>query len=796
MTSIMPFITAKAVSAPPSGSLSGKGRVEKSLGNGTYVIDLPGGKITVECEPDALCQGDAVLLKMQGKELVIQRLDVLTGRTHQGSEEAFLLLLKNTDLPQTPPADSSKAIVTAQNIGVITGSGGKTAPTEGFYCFGTIEKALSWVETFSPGMEKNDRQKLLDAFADATPVVLQVVATENKGVKVLILPLHAAEARLNLFFKEIASNDLLNNFSPDGLIKLLAGRGVLSAQRLAAIDAMLPQSGALGALFFSPDSEGQEAIFSSIGKNGKEMLLNQWANIALDQSLPLSGFPAGSFLHTSAEIPLLLEKNGFAGLMAFSRPGQSDYTMAQSTFVNTGDKKGVVPMIFQNLGLELEHTLLSAGLSQESSTGPAPNLKQSIIKVLGETASLGTAPNQTILESYRDKICASTGALSSLWSLGSGKLLPKLIPSFLEQGLNIGKAVSEGPIPGHGFFDRAREWAGKAAEELNNLLSELTDAQKNTSSLIRDIEEALSKEENQAAFAQRLSPVNAGDSAKEVIAAISASVRSLALQSSRADEEITTQLAAFFKRLDHVLKESKSAQVFPENAISNQVGRASKDTSDFVPPLEFRSTIESAIKDFTIRIGRQLDAISGDIDKLTMLASQLRDKSDSAEALLKGIHSNEATKRLFEAVLQRIESIQIAAKPTDTAQGRQQVIVLPMKIDGRWNDVVMKFVRDKENGAAKNKSQTYFVAINVAPVFLGEINVSMSYSEVKECSIRMDFEKAATLSWFKENKTELVNALEALGFKTLKMDMQKAVHRKPSMPPLQSIPTTALDIVI
>jgi hypothetical protein len=174
-------------------------------------------------------------------------------------------------------------------------------------------------------------------------------------------------------------------------------------------------------------------------------------------------------------------------------------------------------------------------------------------------------------------------------------------------------------------------------------------------------------------------------------------------------------------------------------------------------------------------IDRATREIPRHIESLLSPTSHLTDLSQS-NASPRDMHATEGMRGL-EAMAQRIESLQILAKPVSTAQGVEQIVLLPMKIDGQWNDVMMKFVKDKRQGGKKNGRRATSVELHVAPATLGAMNVTMDYSVNRDLMVHMYFDKDKARNWFEGNRAELTEAMGKLGFRTVHLTMQKKTHQ-------------------
>jgi hypothetical protein len=132
----------------------------------------------------------------------------------------------------------------------------------------------------------------------------------------------------------------------------------------------------------------------------------------------------------------------------------------------------------------------------------------------------------------------------------------------------------------------------------------------------------------------------------------------------------------------------------------------------------------------------------------------------------------DSVKQQAQTALDHIESLQLLAKQTPAANGEQQLVVLPMKLDGAWTDVVIKMIKNNKGKSAKNKSKSISVDINVAPSLLGEISARMDYKSSRDFAVRMKFEKVQTMSWFEKNKETFIESFKKIGFVAPRIDLR------------------------
>jgi hypothetical protein len=115
-----------------------------------------------------------------------------------------------------------------------------------------------------------------------------------------------------------------------------------------------------------------------------------------------------------------------------------------------------------------------------------------------------------------------------------------------------------------------------------------------------------------------------------------------------------------------------------------------------------------------------------------------------------------------EQALERLEGLQILARPARSSEGEQQVLVLPMHIDGEWTEARVQFVK-KRRGKGKGIRDHYVVVMTVTPRFLGEVTVQLDFHKPKKLAVRIGCEKNGTRTWFAENRQALAEALELGG---------------------------------
>ncbi|MBD3321308.1 MAG: hypothetical protein GF350_09465 [Chitinivibrionales bacterium] len=159
-----------------------------------------------------------------------------------------------------------------------------------------------------------------------------------------------------------------------------------------------------------------------------------------------------------------------------------------------------------------------------------------------------------------------------------------------------------------------------------------------------------------------------------------------------------------------------------------------------------------------------LQRLSGEM--MRQLESSLQGGRENAQERL----PLEMFRQNIETALNRFEALQMLARPVATAEGEQQVLAVPMKIQGEWTDVRIMFVKRGPAGKKKASRKNYSVVINTSPSFLGEINAKIDYTPKKSFRLRLEIENDSTREWFSKNSDPLTGAFQSLGFSFVQIE--------------------------
>jgi len=756
MTALTPIITAQVITLAPLMT-SGKGFVEKITDDGRAVIAAGSGKMIARLTSGTLTQGDTVLFQVRGRELYIEKIDTSAppAPCAPSLTSAFASADAFEALPRTAPASA-----TPTSFPMEYRAG--TEPVEGYYYFSSIAGALKWA--FSAGAKVDeDTIRRFDILFDNKPVVVYVGPDESPGRRLTFMSIESANTEMLHFVRTGLSNSFWDSISPGALMLLLTQRGSLSRQRLLDIDNALPDTGdsapfPIQSAGMAPSPGALSA--ASFSKDALEAISVQWLNIACEPATPLSAVSAPPAASGSAEFPEWFENAvspGSSGSAFFSGIDLRDFTMNSGAAALGEPMERIVPRLFTGLGLDFEHSLAQS-TSDTAPAAPPPSLKLLLLKALGESGGAIGMETAASVENARKEMIR---AINRLLTEAEGQ---------------IGKLNAELPV---------------ALQTLRREISQRLDGfGAQTQSLVM---KALSEPVN--AHAANLLKSTEG----AMPPAVDSSNEPLHAQSGTTDAAVKTEMLvrASLQRMLQSVETVVDGIVFRfQSVFTRAAGSAEGEAPDRTFSRARRDDLDSLIKELTSSIEHATRDIPRRIDRILFEATRLSESPAANGPAAHDVHTSDGQRQHIESMLQRFESLQILAKPVSTTQGEQQVMLLPMKIDGRWNDVVVKFVKDRHAGK-KNTRQNVMVELHVSPAMLGPIDVKMDYTMNRDLTVRMYFDKDRTRDWFEQNREALRGAIQKLGFKTLRMTMQKNIQRSRDSAASPAPPNgkSAIDIV-
>jgi hypothetical protein len=630
-----------------------------------------------------------------------------------------------------------------------------TKAQEGYYSFDNVKSAISWLSENKEIQENVPWQKLTQMFGSG-PVVIKVYESAIGDMRASFIPPQQTGGEFSHLIASGLRADVWKSVSENVLVTVLQDRKEISISRLFEIDALLKESEQQSPEPAPPSSQAAGAQSPALQSKGYEAALSQWLTIALDKNAPVRQLISRVPQPSSQQIPTLLstldDVNNGREITIAKQVRADDFSIRQETLLSAQSPDTVLPDIFKRLGLNLEASL-SKG--DDAAAEVYPQSLKAVLLSLLSTFENEAAPEQNAAPDDDIALNASPQKRDAAAAAAAASSAVRLSVSNASAEIDrVFKAVSEqvgvlsGPSENGGdslrlLLDKVKLFRELPAQMESSVQLLLKTASDEIERLVREFQQVQTAMEN---------------AAKEPGASLDTLAAAAGRQIMAKVNDIADRLQDLGRQILHL-----------EDKISKDAAQADRQNG----------TIQSSLKDAF----KQLDASARTVSdhalsesreiarRLDNLASEASKRLD-AMALDTG--GRQQLKQQVENALTRVEALQILARQVSVTDGQQQVISLPMKIEGRWTDVVVKFLKKKDSGEKKNRAdRPVSVAIHVAPEMLGQIDVFMDYSGKKRFSMRMEFGKQSTRQWFENNKADFSAALERIGFTAFKIDMKE-----------------------
>lgn len=165
-------------------------------------------------------------------------------------------------------------------------------------------------------------------------------------------------------------------------------------------------------------------------------------------------------------------------------------------------------------------------------------------------------------------------------------------------------------------------------------------------------------------------------------------------------------------------------------------------------------------------------------------------KDRIAEVLINGQSSATAAThktRSLESLLNRVESLQLLAKNTRTGNTEQQILSLPMHINGEWAELHIRMEKRK-NPKSGNGEKNISIFLDVSPSGLGNVSARIDYKKNKSFKLQIEFEEEKTRNWFEANNNQIQNALNSLGLPSVMVGFHlKKKERSENNPVIENL---------
>jgi hypothetical protein len=805
------LISAHAVNASIAPQMLAKGRVQRQIDNSTYLIKLQSREIVVRIEKGALVPGEQVSVAGTGQELVIvrdgrtpilpsasssdawvssspgpdTRIIKLLGKLAESmtggdpdtpfitldplvkqivseaasygaaAEKAAAALARTiAETPEaTPSSDPSRTAQVLQQIARIDAALRESAPVEalaippitvpeklqeGFAYFKTAGEALRWLTSVDPNASIASEK--MTAFAGDGGVIARTLPLDNGQTKIIFLKPEDAIAEFALIAQGTLKSDLWKSISPEILVALLTDKGSLTLEQLQRIDSMLNR--------YFPEAIDP----ANLQPGGRDALIKQWLSVIIDS--PLRQVSVPPLLTQWAQIPD--QVRSAAELAQSLIPHAADLPrvdrrLADILSIPPQRSAAFLPDAVAALGLTLENDLLKAasGELQGDERTLANNLK----------AMVANLQNRILAENPVDSGHVNAGGktqmvIASVPPESFPAELKTVIESIRQVQTALDELVAQTPATQGAAFDPAEairqtaEWM-VARPVITALPGKIAALIKSLTGMFPE-GAAVPQQPSGPVFVDRQLP----DS-------------QLPALSPRPDGDMPSSA---------VLKEAPAAPVGSNAGTETGIRRQGA-----VLIRELISRLVEMARELPDAESRN-DSQSGNSGKMPVPARRSMELVHEIRQMLAHLTEERAAggTRLAEAALRqgietamgRLESMQVLARPTPTADGSQQILALPLRVGEEWTQVQVRFVKKEASSRKKSGARTIYVHINAAPSLLGGIDSRMELTPDRKLRVAMEFEKDPAFHWFDKNSSGFIKALRGIsGIRGVEADM-------------------------
>lgn len=139
------------------------------------------------------------------------------------------------------------------------------------------------------------------------------------------------------------------------------------------------------------------------------------------------------------------------------------------------------------------------------------------------------------------------------------------------------------------------------------------------------------------------------------------------------------------------------------------------------------------------------------------------------DSIKKGDSSDIRSK--VEQVINKLEALQVLAKKTVTPQGDSQLLTIPVNINNEWSELRVRFNKKKKH-ADRGKNERLSVQLNIDLSVIGEVSAEMEYYRKKDLSINVILANRPTMDWFKNHRSEILEAISKLDINSVQLNFR------------------------
>ncbi|MDD5673907.1 MAG: hypothetical protein PHC61_07085 [Chitinivibrionales bacterium] len=777
-------LTAHLVSQPAAQPATQRGSVAAQGNDGTVVINLPSGPITVKIDKGSLPVGTPVVVSFTGDKVIIQPLpaaparqaapepsgvlDITGAATPQQVKEALAALIARLDASGDGQAFAAEL---KQALPMLTRAAAALGPQSAQALQSVLGRIQDTVALPPDQITGAIRQAIQDALQEVTGKIVTVTAAAS-GVILKTIPLAQPPGNAWLFFAD-----------PQKALQWLTSA---SAPDAPDFSALLKQQGASQGVLIRTLSDDQNRSLAQIIAPAKQALsLEQWGVQALRNG-PLQQLNGRDLLTLCKDLQTLsvdrlVQLNGAvpgsgaigAQLFSESAPGASAallqwarQIMPSAVSITTGLQ--TAPIVDIGVAGPIIDSLAGRRSDQPS---PAMSAIATDVLARADIKNLADAGGDGILE-----LAQKLGYFLERTLARQNEKSPASLPPTIKGESVIALDNIEKSVPAPSTVEELTSTIGGniadtalkpltsalariensplqnaqvpgASPSLNEFLKPLGDLGRHVTALMASVEQSLagSFENNPALLPQ--------EAIRALFPAIVSSGTALVL--ARLDELIV-RLSRFVAALPD--PDNRNSQLL-EKIVSQQ---------------------QSLTQVFARLSGRIADALSSTAGREgapLLTEAQARQVLSSVNITLG---------HPLDTLVKGLETAQVLARQAPTAEGTTQVVTLPVRVDDAWVPLEISFVKHQARAPKQKDRRTFALAMHIAPSRLGDITIHIQYSPAtRQCAVNLAFARQNTLAWFERNAAAIRDALRAAGLSGASLHCARA---EPSATPAGAAP--------
>ncbi|MBN1980261.1 MAG: flagellar hook-length control protein FliK [Chitinivibrionales bacterium] len=153
------------------------------------------------------------------------------------------------------------------------------------------------------------------------------------------------------------------------------------------------------------------------------------------------------------------------------------------------------------------------------------------------------------------------------------------------------------------------------------------------------------------------------------------------------------------------------------------------------------------------------------------------DVAPSAEAVsLLNAPVLEMIGRRAEAVLNRLELFQGLARTTQTSDGQQQVIVLPVAINQEWTELRFTFIQKDSSRKKGKRKERFHVSMDLTLSHIGSVEANLEYQVKKQLALSIVCSRESVRRWFSQQIEAIRDKLIKCGLPAVTVSVSSNVQ--------------------